>query len=54
MHFQNMDLIESLQRSFFNVRKAQKGSNLTVLLPFANFLTNGLITFPYVLHAASW
>ena len=51
MNCQKMDLIESLQRSFFKVRK---GSNLAVLICFANFLKNILITFLYFLHTASW
>ena len=45
MNCQNMDLIESLQRSFFKVRKVPTRSNMAVLLFFANFLKNGLITF---------
>ena len=48
MDCQKMDLIESLQRSFFKVRKVKKKSNLAVLLLFANFLKNGLITFLYI------
>ena len=47
MNCQNMDLIESLERSFFKVRKVRKGSNLAVLIRFTNFLKNILITFLY-------
>ena len=54
MDCQNMDLIESLERSLFNVQKVSKGSNLGILLLFSNFLKTGLITFLYVLYTACW
>ena len=54
MDCQKMDLIESLQRSVFKVRKVQIRLNLAVWLLLANFLKNGLITFLYVLDTASW
>ena len=44
MDCQKMDLIESLQRSFFKVQKVRKLSNLGILLLFGNFLKNDLIT----------
>ena len=44
MNCQKMDLIESLYRSFCKARKVRKGSNLAVLIRFANFLKSILIT----------
>ena len=36
------------------VERSKKRLNLAVLLLFANFLKNGLITFLYILYTASW
>ena len=47
MDCKKMYLIEALLMSFFKVQKVYKKSNLAVLLLFANFLKNGLITFLY-------
>ena len=53
MNCQKMDLIESLERTFFKVQRFEKGQIWLFLILFANLLKSGLITFLYILHAAS-
>ena len=40
------------KRSFCNVRKFRKGSNLDILLLFGNFIKDGLLTFSLFFYAA--